>query len=535
VHLRRQLVIVRSWWRLLLAGPLLAGGVAFVVSGLQPNVYEARAVLVVGQSLTGVNPDYSQLLASQRLSTTYASVATTRSMLRSVIDELGLPDTPDQLGTRVRASAASESALLTIAAQDGDPARAAAIANALAGQLMATSTAVQGREADVQALVDADLQATQDQIESTQEQVKRLSDLASPTPEDAARLQTLQGQLISLRSTFATLLSFSSGSGSNLLMLVDPAVPPVTPISPRPLFNTILAGIVGLALAVAIALAWQILDDTVKSSDDIQAVSELPTLGAIMRMPGDRRVGEVHRLAALVYPRSPAAEAFRTLRTNVGFSAVDEPIRTLLVTSSAPGEGKTVIAANLAVAFAQAGRRVLLVDADLRKPGVHAIFSLANARGLTSLLGNEDEALESVTQTTEQDRLWVVTSGPVPPNPAELLGSQRMRAVIDRLRAGYDLVVFDSPPLNAFADSAILGSLVDGALLVVDAGRSRRGALRQSRKNLANASARVLGAVINRLPERPYATYAAYYQYRGSEEDPEQMSGIEGSTTRSTP
>jgi non-specific protein-tyrosine kinase len=534
VNLRRQLVIVRSWWRLLLAGPLLAGGIAFVVSGLQPNVYEVRAVLVVGQSLTGGNPDYSQLLASQRLSTTYASVATTRSILRTVIDKLGLPDTPEQLAIRVRATAASESALLTITAQDADPDRAASIANALASELMASTTSVQGREADIQALVDADLQATQDQIEASQEEVKRLIDLASPTPEDAARLATLQGQLISLRSTFATLLSFSSGSGSNLLMLVDPAVPPLTPIAPRPLFNTLLAAVVGLALAVVVALVWQVLDDTVKGADDVHAVSGLPTLGAIMKMPGDGRVGEVHRLAALVFPRSPAAEAFRTLRTNVGFSAVDEPIRTLLVTSSAPGEGKTVVAANLAVVFAQTGRRVLLVDADLRKPGVHAIFGVPNARGLTSLLSDEDEHPESVAQATEQDQLWVLTSGPLPPNPAELLGSQRMRATIERLCASFDLVVVDSPPLSGFADSAILGSLVDGALLVVDAGRSRRGALRQSRRVLANASTRVLGAVVNRLPERPHAAYAGYYPFRSTEGDSEQTLGMEGST-RSAP
>ena len=226
---------------------------------------------------------------------------------------------------------------------------------------------------------------------------------------------------------------------------------------------------------------------------------------------GDAGRREIYQLAALLYPRSSIAEGYRTLRTNIEFASIDAPIRTLLVASARSGEGKTVTATNLAVVFAQAGRKVLLVDADLRQPGVHLLFDLPNAHGLTTLLRSDDVSVDALAQATEQDNLRVLTTGPLPPNPAELLGSQRMRAVFERLKAGSDVVVFDSPPLQAVADAAILGSLADGTLLVVDAGRSRRRAVRLGRAALARAGANVVGAVLNRIPERAYAGFADEY------------------------
>lgn len=210
-------------------------------------------------------------------------------------------------------------------------------------------------------------------------------------------------------------------------------------------------------------------------------------------------------------PDQEIAEAYRTLRTNIEFTSVDEPIQSLLVTSAMPGDGKTVTAANLAVVFAQAGRRVLLVDADLRKPGAHLVFDLPNAHGLTTLLRSDEVGLDAIAQVTEQEHLRVLTTGPLPPNPAELLGSQRMRLILERLKAGGDLLIFDSPPLQAVADSAILGSFLDGTLFVIDAGHSHRRSVRQARETLARAGANVLGAVLNRVPAKSSADYADYY------------------------
>lgn len=526
--LHRQLAIVRAWWPLVIASVLLAGGAAFLASSLMPKVYEAKATLIVGQSLSEVNPDYTQLLASQRLSATYASVATTRPLLDQVIKELGLRETSDEVAQRVRADAALDSTLLTITVQDADPVQAASIANALANRLVAASPALQGRQADVQESVDVDLRATQDQIASTQAEVETLNGLSKRTAAQEARLETLLARLVSLRSSYAVLLPFSTGSAYNLLSLVEPAVAPVEPIWPRTLLNTLLAALMGLLIALAIAFVAEYFNDTVKDSEDVQEVLGLPTVGSITRMKGARGRSEIYRLATLLYPRSRAAEAYRTLRTNVDFASVDAPIRTLLVTSALPAEGKTVTAANLAVAFAQAGLRVLVADADFRRPGIHAIFDLPNTQGLTTLLRSDDASLEAIAYPTEQERLQVLTSGPLPPNPAELLGSVRMRTILDRLQAAHDLIIFDSPPLELVADSAILSSFMDGTLLVVDARHSHRGAVRKGQEALAKAGARVLGAVLNRLPERAHSDYYRDY-YNALEQAEKRAQGPEKS------
>lgn len=511
MDLRRQIAIIRAWFPLLVLSALLAGGAGFLVSRQLPKVYEAKATLIVGQSLSAVNPDYTQLQVSQSLTATYAVVATKRPILDAVIKQLGLGGTSDTLSGQVSADAQVGGPLLTISAQDGDPSRASAIANALATQLIAASPAIQGRQAEFQASIDADLKATQAQIDATQARVDQLTVLSDRTAAQDADLATLEGRLASLRSTYATLLSYSSTGAANLLTIVEPAVPPTAPVLPRTLLNTLLAALVGLLIALGVVAAMEYLDDAVKDPDQVQEVAGLSTLGTIGLMRGDRTRKEMYRLATLLYPRSGIAEAFRTLRANVEFASVGAPMRTLLVTSSVPGEGKTVTAANLAVACAQAGRRVLLVDADLRKPGVHLLFDLPNAHGLTTLLRSDDVSLDAIAQLTEQDNLRVLTTGPLPPNPAELLGSQRMPAVLERLKAGGDLVIFDSPPLQAVTDSAILSSYLDATLFVIDAKKSRRRIVRLAREALAKAGANVLGAVLNGIPARAQSEYAGYY------------------------
>jgi non-specific protein-tyrosine kinase len=511
---RGYLRVLRNWAWVLIASVLLAGGAAYLVSSALPKTYESTATLLVGQSLQSTNPDPNQLLASQRLSQTYASLATTTSMLAQVVDTVGLNEPADVLRKNVVVTAATDSTLITITATDGDAQRAATIANTLAGDLIAASPAISGRDASVQSFIDSDLKATQQQITDSQTELQRLLSLPSPSTDEQNQIQTLQAQLVNLRQTYTTLLGSSSDSGANLLTVVDPAVPADQPAGPRVLLNTILAAFVGLLLAIGIAFLLEYLDDTVKSGADVEALVGVPTLGAIIRMKGGGDRSEIYHLAALLYPRSPAAEAYRTLRTNVEFAAVDEPVRTLLVTSSIPGEGKTTTAANLAVVFAQAGRRTLLIDADLRKPGVHKMFNLHNTEGLTSLLRSDAVEAVGIAQATEQENLAVITTGPLPPNPAELLGSQRMKVILERLAAAVDLVVIDSPPLRAVTDAAILASITDGTIFVIDAGRTRRGAAVSGRDALAKVGARVLGVTLNRLSEKASGDYY-YYDYHG--------------------
>jgi capsular exopolysaccharide synthesis family protein len=267
-------------------------------------------------------------------------------------------------------------------------------------------------------------------------------------------------------------------------------------------------------LAIGIAYLAEYLDDTLKSPADVEAVTGLATLGTIIRMKGDVGRSPIYRLATILYPRSPVAEAYRTLRTNIEFASLDAPVHTILVTSSIPSEGKTTTAANLAVVFAQTGHRTLLVDIDLRKPSVHRMFDLQNGSGLTTLWRSDEVRVADVVQATDQPHLSVVTTGPLPPNPAEFVRSARMRTVLTRLQAEADFVIIDSPPLQAVTDAAILSSLVDGTVLVVDAGRTRSGAVRNGREALAKVGARVLGATLNRMSQSMSSDYY-YYDYAG--------------------
>ncbi|HEY0607556.1 MAG TPA: CpsD/CapB family tyrosine-protein kinase [Herpetosiphonaceae bacterium] len=214
------------------------------------------------------------------------------------------------------------------------------------------------------------------------------------------------------------------------------------------------------------------------------------------------------QLIALRDPRSPAAEAYRTLRTNIQFSSLDKRLHTLLTTSTAPDEGKTTTIANLAVTMAQAEQRVILVDCDLRRPSLHTLFGLPNTVGLTSLMLEETDQIP--VQKTEVPGLLLLTSGPLPPRPADILGSKRMEAVIARLREHADIVLFDTPPVNAVTDAAVLATKVDGVLLVLRAGATKRDRAREARRLLDKVNANIVGAVLTDVKgEDSYSYYGS--------------------------
>jgi capsular exopolysaccharide synthesis family protein len=524
MDLRRQIAILRAWLWLFIISAILAGVAAFLVSGSMPKIYQAQNTLIVGQSLTATNPNYDALLAAQRLSQTYASVVTTRPLAQRVIDKLGLHLTADQLLTEVKADAPVNSALINITVSDTDPGKAAQIANAFGDELIAASPAIQGQAADLQKQIQANLDSTQAEIKQTQSQIDDLSANAYRTAAQDQDLQTLEARIVSLRATYAALLPNLNSNSSNLLTDVEPAVAPTAPSSPKTLLNIILALVLGLLAAVGIAFLVEYLDDTIRSSEEVEEVTGLPTLGVVPVMKGDSKRKEMYRLEALLNPRSPVAETYRALRSNIEFACVDNPLRTLLVTSALPKEGKTTTAGNLAIVFAQTGKRVLLVDADLRKPGVHALFNLPNQHGLTTLFRDENATIASVSQETELSKLKVITSGALPPNPAELLGSKRWHAILERMKAEADLVILDSPPLQAVTDPALLAAAVDGTVFVVHARKTRRGAIRQGFAALARSDGKILGVVMNRLKQREYDqyyyAYSSYYSaYYGSDAD----------------
>lgn len=203
-------------------------------------------------------------------------------------------------------------------------------------------------------------------------------------------------------------------------------------------------------------------------------------------------------LVTVVQPRSPVSEAYRQLRTNIQFYSLDRPIQTLLLTSASPEDGKSTTLANLAVTFAETGRSVIAVDCDLRRPSLHRLFGLANDGGLTTLI-REEKTLDELILPTDVPHLRVLPSGPLPPNPSELLGSQRMERVVDSLRGSADIVLFDSPPTISVTDAAILGAKMDGVLLVVSVGKTKRDHVTRAKRLLERVNAKVLGVVLNNV------------------------------------
>ncbi|MBP7999379.1 MAG: CpsD/CapB family tyrosine-protein kinase [Chloroflexi bacterium] len=212
-------------------------------------------------------------------------------------------------------------------------------------------------------------------------------------------------------------------------------------------------------------------------------------------------------LITLTNPRSPVSEAYRTLRTNLSFYSLDHPLRSLVVTSAAPEEGKSTTIANLAVTMAQSGRKTILVDCDLRRPSLHTLFDLQNNAGFTNMMLDENAA--APLQKTEVDNLWVLTSGPKPPNPADLLGSRQMDRVIETLAGQADLVLFDAPPVVAVTDAVVLGAKVDGVLLVVSAGKTRRDHAEKAKQILEKANVRIIGVTLTNAPKD--ASLSDYY------------------------
>ncbi len=204
-------------------------------------------------------------------------------------------------------------------------------------------------------------------------------------------------------------------------------------------------------------------------------------------------------LITLTDPRSPVSEAYRTLRTNLSFYSLDNPLRSLVVTSPASGEEKSVAVANLAVTMAQSGRRTVLVDCDLRRPSLHTFFKLSNESGLTSMILKEGAT--PPLQTTSVENLWLLASGPKPPNPADLLGSRKIDQLIAALTKEYDIVLFDAPPVIAVTDAAVLGAKVDGVLLVISAGKSRRDHAERAKETLEKAKVRIIGVALTNAPK----------------------------------
>ena len=514
MELKSILAVIRAHIRIIAACAAIATIAALAVSLIMPRTYEASTKLIVGPALLGNVNDINQLLSSQQIAQTYAEAVQTQQLAQQVIADLGLSTTPDQLLQKLSSTVSRDTPIITITASDGSAGTATAIANDVAKQLIARSEAIQGQDQEVRTLIAGQITTLQGQITATQKQISDVTTAAgsSLTIAQQAQLTQLNQQLVQQQATLATLLQTQANGSATSVSVLDPAVQPTDAASPKLLLNVALGLILGTLLGLVIAFALASLDDTFKDAEDVEEVLHLPVLGTLGRLPEAAQKLGIYRLVMLLYPRSGAAEAFRTMRTNVEFADIDSGVRSLLVTSPASGDGKSTVAANLALAFAQAGRRTILVDADLRRPAIHDFFDLSNGYGLTSLIRSPEVIeLGQVLRVIDEPNLRVLTSGPLPPNPAELLGSNRMHSIVERLEAEADLVVFDSPPAGAVTDAAVISSLSDGTVLVVAAERTRRGAARSASEAVSRVGGHLLGVVLNRqLGRAVEADYDAY-------------------------
>ncbi|HKZ78750.1 MAG TPA: polysaccharide biosynthesis tyrosine autokinase [Pyrinomonadaceae bacterium] len=319
-------------------------------------------------------------------------------------------------------------------------------------------------------------------------------------------------------------LQVTSNDRGNEVSITETSRVPKTPIGPPRLRNILIAFLLSLVAGVGLAFLLDFLDDTVKSIEDVDRYLHLPALALIPASRPDRTRlmasspspmsgPETTALAMVDDVRSPVAESYRHLRTSLLLSSAGQPPKTILVTSSQPSEGKTTTAINTAFMLAQTGAEVLIIDCDLRRPRLHAHFEVPNTTGLTNLLSGESDLERLIQPYERQPNLKLLTSGPVPPNPAELLGSEEMRRMLALLGERFSHIIIDSPPAISFTDASILSTMVDGVVLVVHGGRSSRAVVRRAKQQLLDVGAHIFGVVLNnvKLETQDYYYYSGYY------------------------
>jgi len=325
-------------------------------------------------------------------------------------------------------------------------------------------------------------------------------------------LQLYQQIYISSINSLET-LRLSKAQSTPTVMQVETAAKPTTPISPKPVQSALLGAAIGLFVTAAIAFLIEFLDDTLKTPDDIKDVLETPVIGFIGELKHNPKLDE-DSLGVYVAknPRSPVAEAFRSLRTNLEYSSVDDPARTILVTSAGESEGKSTVASNLAIVEAQSGKNVVIVDGDMRRPKVHVQFNKSNRKGLSDVVTGKLR-IDDVVKTYDQvENLSIITCGTIPPNPSELLGSERMSQTLKELEERFDLVIIDTPPMIV-SDAQILSGKVDGVIFVIIPGQTRAIAALRPIEELRRIGSHVLGIVANKIPRSRDYYYGGYNYY----------------------
>jgi succinoglycan biosynthesis transport protein ExoP len=511
LELRHLFGYARRWWWLLVALPVVAGLLSYLLTSRQQPLYSATATLLIRPAQNSANTnDFTALQSGQRLATTYQQLVVTEPVLEPVAEALGAPYTVDLLEGKVSASTVRDTQLLKISVSDTSPTRAAEIADAVAAQfatfiseqeLASTTTS----QAGLQALIDD----TEAQVEQTRQQI---AGLEASGDMDAEGLRT---RLSQLEQSLADLLvqkqnlDLDSAALQNQVRVYVPATVPESPYAPRIFFYTVLGVFLGVLIAAGTVALLEYLDNTVKSTTDFLALAGTPLMSVVSYVPKLTQGKE--QIFVLTQPKSNQAEAMRLLRTNVEFAAATREITSLTVSSAGPGEGKSTVTANLGATMAQASFTAVIIDADLRRPSQHKVFELPNDRGMTTLLTNPDLQWRSVAIEVIPG-LWVIPSGPLPPNPSDLLSSDRFKVLLEQVCQSVDIVLVDTPPVLAVSDPLIVSTSTDGVLLVGRAGHTRTDALERAAAAFPE-SVRRIGVVLNQQQKGQTAGYYYYGDY----------------------
>jgi polysaccharide biosynthesis transport protein len=524
---QRYLSLLWRWAWLLVVATLLAGLTAFVVSSRTTPVYQASALVQIIEATSTKAVDMGVLQTSERLARTYVETMTTRPVLERVIETLSLAMHTSDLRDAITAQPLRDTQLIRVLVEHTDPVTAALLANALVAEFAELNREEQAMRFAASKL---NLENQLTQLEIQMDETRLAIQATDSTPNGRTERDRLEASLAQQSQTYASLLQsyeqvrLTEAQTTSTVIIKEPAIPPNSPIRPRTVTNTVLASVVGVMLAVGVVFLIEALDDTLRTPDDVVRHLNLPVLGVIATHD------VVDGKPVVAYrPRSPVAEAFRSLRTNLQFAMVDRPLETILITSPSPEEGKSTVATNLALVMAQSERKVALVDADMRRPSIHRLLGLPNRFGVSSLFVMNQVQLDGALRPSEIPNMFTMTSGKTPPNPAELLGSAKMGEILDQVKSLMDVVVIDIPPVLAVTDASVLAPRIDGVLLVLKPGSTKIAAARQAVEQLRRVGAHLLGVVLNEVSltrsrynyqyYKGYQYYYAYPEYYASDGD----------------
>ncbi len=531
--------ILRRWLWLVIVAAIITAGITFIINSNRTTIYQARVTLMIGQYLDSPNPDYSDIRMGIDLATTYVQLVETRPVLQGAADALGLELSPGILGSMVSASAVEETSLIVITVVFTDPVLAADIANAVAEELVRQSpTNLTAEQQQQVAFLNSQIAIVSDLIVDLQTRLVELS-ASIETSSDPAEIADLSEQrdvaLEQFNFAQANLSQFSSTIAaiqqrSNSIQIVEPAIPFGVFSSGTSITTIIIGALAGAVGAFVLAVLIEYIDDTIRNTEDATRILGLPILGTIVKY-GNRKRAYKDMLITRFPPMSAVQESYRAARTNILYTMEKDETGVLVVTSANPQEGKTINASNLAISMAMSGMGVLLIDADLRRPKLHETFMLENKVGLTTLLfadadSVDDEeatgefatlpkAFRGCVQHTGIGKLYVLTSGFIPSNPSEILASAALARWVQILRQSPDIqmIIFDSPPALAAADSAVLASNLDAkVVMIINRGSTRFGAAKRLKEQFAQLGVPLLGIVMNRFNPRD-ESYSYHYGY----------------------